>query len=99
MTGPSGSEDRWVPRLTEDGEPGNPAVDLRRSSSANSEGIQQGTRKQLPGLDVGRLIEVLFERPHEPLRDPIALRLPDEARRAGGAEEGQLRLEVVAPLG
>ena len=60
MTGPSRSKDRWVPRLTEDGEPGNPAVDLRRSSSANSEGIQQDTRKQLPGLDVGGLIEVRF---------------------------------------
>ena len=33
------AEDRWVPRLTEDGEPGNPAMGSKRSTSVNSKGV------------------------------------------------------------
>jgi hypothetical protein len=81
MTGPSGSEDRWVPRLTEDGAAGNPAVDLRRSSSANSEGIQQETRKQLPGLDVGGLIEEVPIGDHEAGDPLVPIREHDDSRK------------------
>src|SRR5262249_58162335 len=39
-------------------------------------------------LEIAELVEVealFLERPHEPLRAPVALRLPDERRRVGEA--------------
>src|SRR5690348_14351571 len=60
-----------------------------------AEGLDQiGDRGEVPDPE-----QVLLQGPDEALRDPVSFGLPDEARRAGHAEEGQLPLEVVAPVG
>src|SRR5262249_420819 len=48
------------------------------------------------GGEVADPEQVLFEGPDKAFGDAVALRLPDEARRAGHPQESQLLLEVVA---
>src|SRR4051812_1228940 len=43
--------------------------------------------------------QVLLQRADGALRHPVAFRFPDEARRAGHAQERQLLLEVIAHVG
>jgi hypothetical protein len=53
--------------------------------------VQLGDGGELPGSG-----QVLLPGADESLHAAVALRLPDQARRAGRAEEGQLPLEAVA---
>jgi hypothetical protein len=57
VTRPATCEDRWVPRLTASGEPGNPAEDSKREKYALRSGIQPTGENFAPGLDFGELIE------------------------------------------
>ena len=49
----------------------------------------------LAGGKVTHPEQILFERADEPLGYPVAFRLPNEARGADHAQEGQLPLEIV----
>jgi hypothetical protein len=58
----SKDEDRWVPRLTGDGEPGNPAMIPKRGRSVPSQGNRRREKKRTRELDGGGFIEVHFFR-------------------------------------